>query len=103
MTFQERVRYKKAILVFKSLTDDISTPYLKDILKYNHDIKNVNLRSLDSKLELHIPKPRLEFCRKSFAYSGSKIWNSLPIDIRKSATLQEFKSKYIANWKNSQL
>ena len=103
MTFTERVKYKKAILVYKSLSDDHNTPYLHDVLKYNHELKSVNLRSLDSKLDLYIPKPRLEFSRKSFTYSGPKVWNALPTTVRSASTLQEFKTKYVNFWKTSQI
>ena len=99
--FPDRIKYKKSILVFKSLHPELGTPYLKDHLRYKHEFQSYNLRSLDSQLDLHVPKPRLEFSRKSFTYYGPKIWNSLPVEIRNSKTVNEFKSRYIAHWKSS--
>jgi hypothetical protein len=39
-----------------------------------------------------------KFCRKSLTYSGLKLWNSLPLDIRNSTNLQSFKNNYLKWW-----
>jgi len=49
-----------------------------------------NLR--DSDCSLAIPQPRTNYCKRSLAYSGAVLWNSLPLDIRQSLSLNEFKS-----------
>ena len=38
-------------------------------------------------------QPRTNYCKRSLAYSGAVLWNSLPLDIRQSPSLDEFKSK----------
>ena len=40
-----------------------------------------------------ISKPRTNYCKKSLSYSEAVLWNSLPLDIRQSPSLDEFKSK----------
>jgi len=50
-----------------------------------------NLR--DSDCSLAIPQPHTNYCKRSLSYSGAVLWNSLPLDIRQSPSLDEFKSK----------
>ncbi|XP_053400822.1 uncharacterized protein LOC128557467 [Mercenaria mercenaria] len=96
MTFPERVDYKKAVTVYKALqTESQNCPdYLKNKFKY---VNNNKLRSSQQQL-LYIPKPNLEFFRKSLNYSGPKLWNDIPLHVRSSASSTEFKRRYI-QWK----
>jgi hypothetical protein len=100
MKFPDRVKYKQAIMVYKSI-NNICPEYLKQKFTFNHTIHSRTLRSTDSKLNIYQPKPKVEFFRKSFNYSGSKIWNEIPISIRSAQSLQNFKHKYIENWKKT--
>ena len=43
--------------------------------------------------DLDIPKRSLEFSKKSFLYSGAKLWNDIPLDVRNSPTVLTFKNK----------
>ena len=43
--------------------------------------------------DIDIPKLNLEFSKKSFLYSGAKLWNDIPLDIRNSPTVLTFKKK----------
>ena len=95
MTFPERVEYKKAITIYKSLQCDIQYPdYLKNKFSY---VTDTRLRSSNKQL-LHIPKPNKEFYRKSLNYSGPKLWNDIPYEIRTSTTLNQFRDNYL-HWK----
>lgn len=93
MKFSDRVNYKKAILVYKFL-NNLLPEYMGKLFI---NTENRSLRSYEQRL-LSVPKPRLEFCRKSLAYSGSKLWNSLPLNIRNSTNLQTFKTNYLQRW-----
>ena len=35
-----------------------------------------------SVLKLNLPKPRTDYLKRSFGYSGALLWNSLPENIR---------------------
>ena len=35
-------------------------------------------------------EPRTNYCKRSLSYSGVVLWNSLPLNIRKSLSLNEF-------------
>ena len=49
-------------------------------------------REINSEIRLALPQPRTDYFRKRFSYSGATLWNSLPVDIRTSKTLNEFKT-----------
>ena len=93
MRFDERVLYKKAILMYKSL-NNLAPSYLSNKFTYVHDIHNLDLRSTRNQT-LHVPKPNLEMYRKTLAYSGPKIWNNLPESVRTAPTLGSFKQRYL--------
>jgi len=93
MKFNDRVAYRKSVLVYMSI-NNLAPSYLNDKFQLSNTTHNRILRSSNNN-ELHIPKPRLEFYRKSLSYSGPKIWNSIPLNIREATSLQQFKSLYM--------
>jgi len=98
MKFPERIKYKKAILVYKSLNNSCPE-YLETkfaLIQTNH---YQTLRSIVNN-ELAVPTPRLEFSRKSLCYSGPVIWNTIPKHVRLSNTVETFKRSYL-NWRYS--
>ena len=97
MRFDVRVIYRKAILMYKSL-HNLAPTYISTKFTYTSDIHQVNLRSLTDST-LYVQKPNLEIYRKTFAYSGSKIWNTLPESVRSAPSLEAFKKRY-QRWKN---
>ena len=58
---------------------------------FRSDTLTYNLRDSDGTLA--IPQPRTNHCKRSLSYSGVVLWNSLPLNIRQSLSLNEFKSK----------
>ena len=51
-------------------------------------------------MRLNVPKPRTDYMKKSFCYSGAVLFNSLLQDIRKCQSLPQFKkaiNKYYDN------
>lgn len=76
MTFRDRIQYQKAILMYKTFNNK-APQYLSNLFQHTSDTHNCNLRSVSTGL-LQVHKPNTELYRKSFAYSGSKIWNTLP-------------------------
>ena len=80
MKFDERVTYRKAVLMYKSL-HNLAPTNLSNKFTYTSSIHQVSLRSLTDST-LYVPKPNLEIYRKTLAYSGPKIWNTLPESVR---------------------
>ena len=38
-----------------------------------------------------VPQPRTNYYKNSFSYSGAVLWNSLPLELRKAESLDQFK------------
>ena len=98
ITFKERIDYKKAILMYKTL-NNLCPEYLGSNFSSMHYNTDRELRSIESG-KLQVPKPRIEFFRKSISYSGTVIWNGIPKEIRDSKSLACFKQSYL-QWKYS--
>ena len=84
---QQRIEFAFAVLMFQ-IVNGLAPPYMPSLFTHAKSVHSHNTRfaannSLDNS-RLH---------HKSFSYYGMKIWNSLPVDIRKSKTVEVFKMK----------
>ena len=93
MMFPDRVIYQKAMLMYK-IMHNLAQSYLSNIFTLSSEVHERSLRSTTENL-LYVPKPKIELYRNSLAYSGSKIWNSIPEHIRNSTSLQQFRKNYL--------
>ena len=83
-----RIVFKILLLVFKSL-NNLSPSYLADRLSYQSHSRN--LRSASKQL-LEQPWSFMKtYGNKAFSVCAPKLWNSLPLDLRKSPSLTGFK------------
>ena len=99
MPIQDRIKFHKAVLIYKSL-NNLAPTYLNDSLNPCSNVHNRSLRATTNN-NLYLPKPRTESLKKTFSYSGSKIWNNLTMDIKSAESLSSFKSKYIQHYKST--
>lgn len=83
---QSRAR-QKSIMMFK-IVNGMAPPYLIDMFS-KKTTKSQSLRRSDKDLEL--PQVRTEQYRKSFAFTGAKLWNSLPKIVKEKQSLGSFK------------
>ena len=80
----------KAQMVYKSL-NHLTPSYLSSRFIHRSDISSAyNLRNSENKLA--IPLPRTNYYKNSFSYSGAKLWNSLPLDVRLAESLTKFRT-----------
>ena len=93
MKFLDRVQYQKAVMMYK-IFHNLSPSYLQDLFHHTSEIHGRTLRSTTENL-LYVPKPNIEQFRNSLSYSGSKIWNSTPENIKQSDSVQQFKHLYV--------
>ena len=93
LTFPERVKFQKAVMMFKTM-NNLNPPYIKNLFKFKNEIHDRSLRSASDNM-LYVPKPKCELYRNSLAYSGSKIWNSIPQDVKNSSSVAIFKNRYL--------
>ena len=90
LSFPERIKYQKAILMYKCL-NGLLPDYISLQENENH-LVNYNLRFSENK-DLFLQRPKTNFYKKSFKYSGVKLWNDLPLNIKTLPNVEIFKSK----------
>ena len=56
------------------------------------EIDQTNYYLRNTATDLSLPKPKREFLKKSFKYSGAMLWNQLPIEGKLAESLHLFKS-----------
>ena len=72
----------------------IAPAYLINLfqMRNSSDVTISNLRSVANRNCL-IPKPKLNLFKNSLSYSGAIIWNSIPLEIKDSNSLDIFVKK----------
>ena len=80
-----RITFKVLLLVFKSIKGQCS-----DNLSF--EFKNFNGRP-DDFLLLKTPNFKTKHGKRIFAYSGSRLWNALPVDLRMVEDIETFKKR----------
>ena len=90
LSIPRRLMYNKALLTFKAL-NNLTPAYISDLLSPMSETHSLSLRSSDNGL-LSIPRSRSALYDRSFTYSASKLWNSLPQTLRTTSSLNEFKT-----------
>jgi len=86
-TLRHRRYYQALILIYKCL-NSIGPSYITDFLNLRH--VGYNLRGQGSNLAQ--PHFNSEWMHKSFSFIANKIWNKLPMEVRKSENIKDFKT-----------
>ena len=73
-----RPKKLKAGLMFNTLKGNMPS-YLQNMFSF----RGLGYNIRNSQIRLNLPKPRTNYLKRSFCYSGAILWNSLPQDIRK--------------------
>ena len=83
-----RITFKVLLLVYKAL-HGLAPSYISDLL--NFKTYSRSLRS-SRKEYLAVPRSRLKtYGDRAFSIAGPKLWNNLPLEIRKCASVATFK------------
>ena len=83
-----RRKKHKAIMMFKSLNEQAPV-YLQNL--FHERSTDYDLRNSFHKLTL--PRPRTNYLKRSFSYSGALLWNSLPENVREIKSVRKFKEQ----------
>ena len=90
LPIRSRVQFKVLILAWRAL-NGIGPSYIKDLLSW-YDPSRM-LRST-ANLQLTVPQTRLStYGDRAFSVVAPKLWNNLPVHLKTSKTLDEFKKK----------
>ena len=103
LSFEETIFIHKAKVMFKIATN-AAPIYLTDLFQMRGDMQNLNSSQLNLRSTANrnflIPKPKISLFKNSLSYSGALVWNSIPLCIKNSDTIQSF-SKKCLQWMKS--
>ena len=85
-TLKTRRKKHMYIMLYK-IFHDLAPKYLQNNLV--HKETNYALRNVEN---LVLPKPNTNYCKRTFSYRGSTIYNDLPLNLRRPNTLTLFKT-----------
>ena len=100
LNIETLIRFDRSVMVYK-VVNKLCPESLWDMYEQRCNLSSYNTRN---NRDLHIPKVNLEHRKKGFRYSGIKIWNDIPLEIRELSSLTLFKKKlkgYLLNNDNS--
>lgn len=85
----KRLKYNKAVFIYKAL-NNLSPQYIADLLR---PVSETHSRTLRSSVNgaLAVPRSRSSLFDRSFSYTAPRLWNSIPLLIRNSSTVNCFK------------
>ena len=88
LPIENRINFKIAVLVFKCL-HGLAPRYLADLIQRYEPARNLRSSS-GSYLTTKVAKFKT-LCDRSFSVAAVSVWNNLPINIRQSTELNNFK------------
>jgi hypothetical protein len=83
--FENRLRYYISLIMYKSVNGLVPDHLLNNIV-FSYEM-STRVSRQNNFIDLYIPKPNCELYRKALMYIGPKIWNSLPICIKESTSV----------------
>ena len=83
LNIRKRVLFKIALLAYKAI-NGYAPDYLQNLFSYSHHGHSLKLLVPDYKLE--------RYGRRSFSYTGPRLFNALPLHLTSSPTTASFKS-----------
>lgn len=89
-TSKHRRYYQALVLIYKCLNSTGPKPYIAEFLSIRDVCYNLGGKGSN----LFQPHFNNEWRHKSFSFSTSKLWNKLPLYIRKSENLKMFKQAF---------
>ena len=95
-TLENRRSGGQSVLMYKILNDRTAPGLRGSFVRREIDQTKYNLRNTATNLTL--PKPKREFLKKSFKYSGAVLWNQLSIEGKLAESLHSFKVLINPKW-----
>ena len=97
MPIEDRIKYRKAIMVYKSL-NYLCPNYMTNMFRFVRQVHTKTTRSSSANV-LYFPLGKhKQIYTNTFGYSSVKIWNTLSSNIRESVSLNDFKRKFLTNY-----
>ena len=93
LNIYERLEYNKYILLYKS-TQNLTPTYINELFSFN-TTENYSSRSSTNN-DMYIKRHKTKMFEKSLQYSGPRLWNALPVNIRESSNINQFKRNVVS-------
>ena len=90
-TLDARWLCAKSTLMYKILNDDTAPNLSNSFVRRNADQTDYHLRN--SATNLTLPKPKREFLKRSFKYSGAMLWNQLLNEAKLAESIYSFNKR----------
>ena len=91
-TLDTRRSRNKLIQMYKILNDH-TAPNLKDLFRKKYETHRNTLNLRNSETDLMLAKPKTEFLKRTFGYSGATLWNNPPQELKLAESFSSFKRK----------
>ena len=96
LNIENRISLQRAKFMYRVSKNTVPS-YIQNMFNYNLNRPNC-LRSSNI-TDFIIPKPKTELFKGSMSYSGAKVWNTIPNDIRECDSIKSFTFNY-TKWIN---
>ncbi len=91
MPLMDRIKYRKAVMVFKSL-NGLAPQYMKDLFQFVGEVSCRSTRNSDKTKLYLVPGSHLKVYTDSLEFSAAEALNKLPASVRERISLGTFKS-----------
>ena len=100
LSFKNRLNYHIGVITYKILNGH--TPnYMCSLISVSHNT-SYNLRSSTNHNLAILKRPKTNHLQNTFGYSSRMVWNGIPLNIKKSSSINAFKAKFKLFLQNSQ-
>ncbi|WAR28317.1 hypothetical protein MAR_014021, partial [Mya arenaria] len=87
LNIEQRVSLHKAKFMYR-VSQNAVPSYIQNMFNYN--VRRPNHLRSSNKSDFLIPKPNIELFKGSMSYSGVKVWNNIPNEIRQRESIKSF-------------
>ena len=89
---QQRIDFSILTIVYKAL-HGLGPPFTSELISLSHSSKYT--RSSNSLNLTHLVKvPRNNYGKRAFVYAAPALWNKLPVNLRSSKSLLDFRKQF---------
>lgn len=88
LTLKELIKFNLGIYMYKTINNQL--PHLSPLIYW---LTNTNVTRFALNNNFILPKVRTNYGKQTVYFSGIAFWNTLPLDIKTSLTLNEMKNK----------
>ena len=97
LNIEQRISLQKAKFMYR-VSQNAVPSYIQTMFNYN--VRRPDHLRSSNKTDFLIPKPNTELFKGSMSYSGVKVWNNIPNDIRQCQSIKKFTVNY-TKWINA--